>query len=154
MGIDLTGIGSVADLAQSVVERFFPQKATEAEKAQAQLALQELLERRETAVLDTQKSIIVAEMQQGDNFTKRARPAIVYMGLIFIGLVHVVFPIVAWLVLVLTNELLTEMPDIALPSEFWAAWGGVCSIWVIGRTMERRGMANKVVNLITGGKGV
>ncbi len=157
MGLDLTGIGSVADLAKSVVERFLPAKMSDGEKANATLQLQELLQKREDALIDAKRSIIVAEMNQGDAFTKRARPMIVYAGLAFIGLVHVVFPITAWIVLIATGEPLANMPELTLPTSFWTAWGGVTSIWVIGRSAEKKGVANanmeKIVRLVTGSKG-
>ena len=143
--MDLTGIGSVANLAQQIMSLFVSPKATEAERAAAQLKVQELLERRENKVIEAQKSIIVAEMQQGDNFTKRARPSVVYMGLVFIGLVHVIFPIATFI----TKE---QMPALSLPTEFWWAWTGVCGVWMIGRSAEKRGIQNKLVDLITGGK--
>jgi hypothetical protein len=150
--MDLTGLGSVADLAKGLVDRFLPAKMTGAEKAQAQIQLQEVLDKRETALVESQKSIIMSEMSQGDTFTKRARPCIVYFGLIAIGLVHVILPITAWLVLITTGKPLTDMPSIMLPGKFWGTWGGVCSIWVIGRSAEKRGSANKLVSMITGGR--
>ena len=157
MGLDLTGLGSVAALAKSVVERFLPEKMSDGDKAAATLQLQELLQKREDAVIEAKRSIIVAEMNQGDNFTKRARPMIVYAGLAFIGLVHVIFPIAAWMALLLTGKPLANMPELVLPTSFWTAWGGVTSIWVIGRSAEKKGVndANleKVVRLITGSKG-
>lgn len=143
--MDLTGIGSVASLAKSVVERFFPPKMNDAEKAQAELQLQEMLQERENAVIEAQQSIIVAEMQQADNYTKRARPTLVYAGLFFIFLVHVCFPLIAYF----TKE---QLPGLSLPEEFWWAWSGVCGIWVIGRSAEKRGAAGKVVSMITGGR--
>jgi len=155
MPIDLTGLGSVAELAKGLVDRFLPPAATETERMAAQLQIQEQLERRESAVLDAQKGIIVAEMQQSDNFTKRARPAIVYFGLAAIGLVHVLLPMIAWIYLASTGKPMDGMPQIVLPGEFWATWGGVCSIWVIGRTMEKRGatgIAGQIAGLVTGGK--
>jgi len=145
MGLDFTGIGSVADLAKSVVERFFPAKMTDAEKAETQVQLQTLLQQRENAVMEAQKSIIVAEMQQADNFTKRARPSIVYAGLFFIFLVHVFLPIIAF-------SCGKGMPALTLPEEFWWAWGGVCSVWVMGRTAEKRGVTGNIIGVITGNK--
>lgn len=150
--MDLTGIGSVADFAGTLVQRFFPPKMTGNEKAQAQIQIQGMLDQRETSLIESQKSIIMSEMSQGDNFTKRARPCIVYFGLIAIGLVHVLLPMIAWISLITTGKSLTDMPSIVLPGEFWATWGGVCSIWVIGRSTEKRGTANKLVSMITGGK--
>ena len=144
MGFDLTGIGSVASFAKSVVERVFPPKMTDAEKAQAEMQLQEMLQERETQVIDAQKSIMVAEMQQSDAFTKRARPSIVYAGLVFIFLVHVLFPIVSWF----SKE---TLPALVLPEQFWWAWTGVCSVWILGRSAEKRGVQSKLVGMITGG---
>lgn len=152
MGIDLTGFGSVADFAKGVMDRFWPPKMDEGEKAKIQLQLQDMLERRENTVIETQKSIIVAEMQQSDNFTKRARPSIVYFGLAAIGLVHVALPVLAWAALTFSGKPLDAMPQIALPGEFWTTWGGVCGIWVIGRSAEKRGMTGKIVSAITGSK--
>jgi hypothetical protein len=145
MGFDITGLGSVADFAKSVAERFFPPKMTDAERTTAQIQLQEMLDKRETALIESQKSIIVSEMQQTDNYTKRARPTLVYAGLLFIFLVHVIFPIAAFY----TNK---PTPEISLPPEFWWAWSGVCGVWIIGRSAEKRGATNKLVSMITGGR--
>lgn len=143
MGLDLTGIGSVASFAKGVVDRFFPPKMSEAERAQAEMQLQVMIEAREAALLDAQKSIIVAEMNQGDDYTKRARPTIVYAGLCFILMVHVLFPMFSYF----TKE---TLPEISLPHEFWWAWTGVCSIWVMGRSFEKGGSKGKIVSAITG----
>lgn len=146
MGFDLTGLGSVADFAKGLVNRFFPPSMTDAEKAQAQVKLQEMIDKRESAVVEAQKSIMVAEMQQADNYTKRARPTLVYAGLLFIFLVHVVFPIAAFFAG-------KNMPNLSLPAEFWWAWTGVCGIWIVGRSAEKRGatgLAGKIAGAITG----
>lgn len=149
---DLTGLGSLADLAGNLVNRFWPPSASETEKLGATVQIQQMLETRETAMLDAQKAIISAEMSQGDNYTKRARPTIVYFGLIAIGLVHVLLPVLAWLVLSATGKPLTNMPSITLPDEFWFTWGGVCGVWILGRSAEKGGAANKVLGMITGSK--
>lgn len=146
--MDITGLGSVADLAKGLVDRFLPAKMTGAEKAQAQIQMQEVLDKRETALIKSQKSIIVSEMQQADNYTKRARPTLVYSGLLFIFLVHVFFPIIAFF----TKTEEAALPVLTLPTEFWWAWSGVCGIWVVGRSAEKRGAAGKLINMITGGK--
>ena len=143
MGFDFTGLGSVADLAGTLVKRFFPEKMSDAEKAQAQLNMQGMLQSWENNLLDSQRAIMVAELQQGDPYTKRARPTVVYMGLLFIFIVHVAFPIVAYI----TGK---PLPDLNLPQEFWWAWTGICSTWVIGRSFEKTGVKNKAISLITG----
>ena len=55
------------------------------------LELQRLVNDREQQIHETykheinaSKAVIVAELQQSDNFTKRARPTVIYAGLIFI----------------------------------------------------------------------
>jgi len=145
--MDLTGIGSIADFASGVVKRIFPEKMSESEKTAAKIQLEQMLQSRETAVLETQKAVMVAELTQGDSYTKRARPTLVYSGLFFIFLVHVFFPIMAW-----TGS--EKIPTLTLPSEFWWAWTGVCSAWIIGRSAEKRGAGGKLgqaAKLITGG---
>jgi len=145
MGLDITGIGSVADLAKGLLDRFWPPDIDPAAKARLQMEMEIKLQEREDKLVSVQKDIIVAEMQQSDNFTKRARPTIVYAGLAFIFLVHVFFPIAAYF----TGK---PLPEISLPTEFWMAWGGVCSIWVIGRSAEKSGINSAIVKGITGGK--
>ncbi len=145
MGLDLTGLGSVADFADTLVKRFLPEKMSEAEKAQAQIGMRQMIQGRENTLMDAQKSVLVAELQQGDAYTKRARPTVVYLGLLFIFMVHVAFPMITFW----TSE---TAPDLKLPQEFWWAWTGICSTWVIGRSFEKQGVKNKVVGLITGNK--
>lgn len=152
MGLDLTGLGSVFDFAGEVIERILPKKATELEKIKATQELQELLQKREADVDSYKRDIIVTELQQKDRFTKRARPSIIYTGLASIVLVHVLLPIVAYIVLLSTGKPLTNMPDVALPTAFWATYGSVCSVYAVGRTAEKFGIDNKLTALITGGK--
>lgn len=115
------------------------------ELALKQLELQNEAEKREANLVSAQRDIIVAEMNQGDNFTKRARPAVVYAGLMFILLDNVVLPYISFF----TSK---PLPTVELPSEFWWAWTGVVGVWMVGRTMEKRGAVDKVTKTITGGK--
>lgn len=152
MALDVTGLGSLAELATNLVNRFWPPSASETEKLGASMQIQQMLEAREIAVLDAQKTIIAAEMSQADNYTKRARPTVVYFGLFAIGLVHVALPVLAWLVLAANGKPMEAMPNIALPSEFWLTWGGVCGVWIIGRSAEKSGATGRIVSAITGAK--
>lgn len=145
MGLDITGLGSVADFAKTIVNKIFPDKLSDGEKAQASIAIEQLVTQRETTLIEAQKSVIAAELAQDDNYTKRARPTIVYCGLAFIFLVHVFFPMTAYF----TGK---PMPTLTLPEEFWWAWGGVCSVWVWGRSMEKQGASNSLITAITGHK--
>ena len=145
MALDITGLGSIADFAKTIIDKFFPPSMTSAEKAEYQLKLQAMMEARENALIEAQKSIIVAEMEQADAYTKRARPTLVYAGLLFIFLVHVFFPMITFF----SRE---QLPALMLPDEFWWAWSGVVGVWVIGRTMEKNGSSGKIIDVITGKK--
>ena len=82
-------------------------------------------------------------MAQGDNYTKRARPTVVYVGLAVIVLNYCIAPIVA-------NFSNITIPELSLPTEFWVAWGGIVATWSVSRTAEKRGSRNKAVKSITG----
>ena len=122
------------------------------EKAEAKLKLQRLLMEKDSMIEETareemrlQKATITAELQQGDLFTKRARPTVVYTGLVVMAINYCLAPIVF---IILDRPLV----QIEMPAEFWMAWSGVVSIWSIGRSAERRGAQGKALNVITGGK--
>lgn len=132
MAWDLTGLGSVADLAKGIIDRFFPPDMDPVEKAKIEREIREAVERRETALLGAQQAIMVAELRQGDTYTKRARPTVIYSGLLFIFLVYVVGPLLGVFAGV-------QVPELRLPSEFWWAWSGICGAYVLGRTAEKRG---------------
>lgn len=122
------------------------------EKLTAKLAVETLLQKRESEIeqtiraeLQAKERILVAELTQGDGYTKRARPTIIYAGLAFIGVNYVIFPIIA----AYSKQFL---PELTLPTEFWWAWGGVTGTYAIGRSMERRGQANWFTKITTGRK--
>lgn len=134
------GIGEVAD-------RFI---TTDSEKKQFQLQVQELVNQRQAtaeasmqAELQAKERIIVAEMNQGDTYTKRARPTVVYAGLAIIAFNYCLVP-------AMQSLGGSELQPFVLPFEFWAAWGGCVGIWTIGRTAEKRGANNKATRLVTG----
>jgi len=125
-------------------------------KLGANLAIRQLVAAHEAeleetlrAELGAKERILVAELQQGDRFTKRARPTVVYFGLGVIGwnycLVPTVAMIVAWF-----SEADPGLVTLDLPTAFWAGWSGIVATWSIGRTMERRGSQSAVVRGITG----
>lgn len=153
-------IGTATGFARDIVDRFWPKKMDESEKAKATLEIQKLLEARDNALIDASKEIMVAELQQGDNFTKRARPSIIYFGLAAIAFNYVIIPfvnrIIEW-AMVFKGEGLAEMAQLTpvnLPGEFWYVWGGVCSVYALGRTAEKRGARNALIGWITGNKNI
>ncbi len=127
---------------------------TQDEKNQAKIELEKLAlqytamtEVSYQAELATQKDIIVAELQFGDKFTKRARPSIIYAGL-FMAFHNYCLPV--WF-----NYFgLKPMVSIDLPEVFWISWAGVVGAYAVGRTLEKRngGTSSKVISLATGAK--
>lgn len=135
--------GSISKLADELF-------TSDDERNQFKLALEQLknnktleLEKTVQKEMDMRASIINAEMSQGDKFTKRARPSLVYFGLLVIFYNYCVIPTI-----MMING--TDVQPFELPFEFWAAWGGVVGIWSGGRTVERLGFKNKTTKIITG----
>lgn len=175
-------IGSALDFAKGIMDRIWPPGADPNEKMQAQNALAMAIEGREAVTVQATKEIIMAEMGQQDKFTKRARPSVVYCGLAFIGVNHVVFPIAArvlalWrlgalmepetltspaamLEVKVVSENILSLTTLSLPSEFWWAWTTCVGIWSLGRSYEKAklptagapSLIDRIAGAVTGGK--
>ena len=144
--------GSVGDLVKSVGSVVDDFHMSGEEKQRLKMEMQQLIQRRESEIEETIRSelkakerVLVAELQQGDNYTKRARPTVVYAGLVFIFFNYVLVP---------TIQSLTgaTIQSFELPVEFWAAWGGIVATWTIGRTAEKRGASSRMTRAITGSR--
>lgn len=135
----------VADFAKNILNRFWPEKMDEADRIRAEHELTQLLQERENRLVSAQRDIIVAELQQSDRYTKRARPTIMYAGLFFVLLNYVVVPIVnrvfEWWLIAEGRPILDvyALSPMALPENFWWVWGGVCGLYVLGRSAEKGG---------------
>ena len=82
----------------------------------------------------------MAELQQGDRYTKRARPTVIYVGLLFIllelfGIRHIVLDQLE----LGENALNIIQGSDAIIKTFLAAWAGVVGVYAVGRSMEKRG---------------
>jgi hypothetical protein len=135
------GIGQAAEQIGNVVadisEKHLGKKELKLELEKI-LAAQATQQFQAAAVeIQAKERILVAELQQGDNYTKRARPSIIYVGLIG-AIVDGIGAI-----------------DFTMPADFWYIWGGVCSVYVVGRSVQLskvNGVAGKVAGMITGHK--
>ncbi|MCK5168416.1 MAG: hypothetical protein KAQ75_00945 [Bacteroidales bacterium] len=119
--------------------------------------MEELTQEREKEVeetirmeLDAKKEILMAELNQDDRFTKRARPTVVYVGLIFIllellGLRHIIMTY-----LKVDAEIIANSDQIF--KIFLGVWGSVLGVYSIGRSVEKRGTRNSWTSVITGNK--
>ena len=112
---------------------------TDEEKAEAKAKLQliqndltsKYLE-LEAKTVEAKEKVMIAELNQSDNYTKRARPTVLYAGLLIMFINNVVLPWIAYF-----KDSLATLPPINLPSEFWLAWGGVASVYAFGRSKEK-----------------
>ena len=118
--------GDTLGTIKSVAEKFIGDPNA---KKEFDLEMQRILQEKENQVEQTfrqrmtmTQEVISAEMAQGDNFTKRARPSVVYWGMALITVHHIV-------------NMFSKIPS--LPDQFWIAWGGVVSVWVVGRSAEK-----------------
>ena len=84
----------------------------------------------ESQVVDAQTKVMVAELQQDDLYTKRARPSVIYIGLGALVLNHILLP---WI----TFAFGADVPEIVLPEAFWYAWGGVVGTYAYSRGKEK-----------------
>jgi hypothetical protein len=148
------GASTLVERIGEVADRFI---TTDKERNDFKLQVEQLLQKRDAEIeqtiraeLSAKERILVAELKQGDAYTKRARPTVVYAGLAFIGINYVLIPLIARLALAFGMEGIDTSPLADLPAEFWAAWGGICATWVVGRSAEKRGSRNRMIETITG----
>lgn len=142
-----TGVGSVVQQVGNVVDKFH---LSGEEKQRFLLEMEALLQKRDSEIeatlraeLQAKERILVAELTQGDNYTKRARPTVVYAGLGFIFFNYCFVPVVAKIFSV-------DFPPIDLPTGFWAGWSGIVATWTVGRSFEKRGANDALTRTITG----
>lgn len=119
------------------------------------LEVQRLINDREKQIHDTykheinaSKEVIVAELQQSDNFTKRARPTVIYAGLLFILLEMFGVRIGILNYFNMSPELIDS--STAIFNSFLYMWGAIAGAYALGRSAEKRGISNTVTKLATG----
>lgn len=147
------GISSIIDSVKGVADTFIQ---TKDEKAAYDLKVEEVITTRLTQMQESVRAqmnltmeVIKAEMASGDKFTQRARPTVVYFGLLIIAWNYAVLPM---LTTVGADGAITHFTPVVLPSDFWYAWGGIVSVWSAGRSAERIGVQGKVTQAVTGNK--
>lgn len=135
------------------------------EKQQFVLAAEKLVTDRFMAAEESARSsinarmqVIVAEINQGDLYTKRTRPMIARWGLYTIMYNYAGVPTLTsaakFLGGLLDNAALIAMEaqPFSLPTEFWYAWGGIVGTYAIGRSFEKGGVMQNIAKHMTGGE--
>jgi len=124
------GIGTIVDKVGDIADEFH---LSGEEKQEFQLKMRQLIQNRDSEIeqtirkeMDSKEKILVAELTQGDAYTKRARPTVVYGGLVMIFINYLIVPLIS-------RISGAANPDaFPLPEEFWIAWGGIVATWSIG----------------------
>lgn len=144
---------SAGGFVESVANTVGKFVTTDKEREQLRIELEALLQKRDAELEETfrtemeaKERVLVAELNQDDNYTKRARPTLVYFGLFVIFFNYCFIPLIQLM------KGVENIQPFMLPEEFWWAWGGVVSTWTIGKSFERTGYRNRVVDRITGTK--
>ena len=144
-----SSVGGLVQQVGDVADKFH---LSGEEKQKFKLEMESLLQKRDSEIQESLRSelqakerIMVAELTQGDSYTKRARPTVVYAGLVFIAFNYVIVPIIS-------DLFGTRMPAFELPEEFWYGWSGIVATWSVGRSFEKSGASSRVSRAVTGNK--
>lgn len=121
---DLTGLGSVADLANTVIGRIWPDK-TEQEKAQLAAAV---------TLVQGQLSVNQAEASSGDPYTSRWRPTIGYVLGAALAFQYVINPLMLWAAAYFGSSI--TPPQIGMDEHLWELITGMLGLagW---RTLDK-----------------
>ncbi len=145
MSIIGTLLKPASDFVGDIMDRFAPTKMTQTEKATATVAIQQMITARDQVLLTTQRDIMVAELNQSDNFTKRLRPMIGYLLTLLILFNYGVRPFFG--------------VPVVLPEQIWYVYTGLLSVYFVGRSWEKinapksdGGAVPTLMGLITGAK--
>jgi hypothetical protein len=129
------GIGSILEGASSVIDSL---QAGKLNKQEAVKQLTEIADREKSRMHDeavaeigAKERILVAELQQGDAFTKRARPFVVYSGPLIV-IAEVVMRYIAHF----KGLSAPATPDIL--TWYLPMWAGYGSVYAWGRSTEKR----------------
>jgi len=145
----ITAVGSVFDeLFTSKEEKAQAQLARltvmlQAEQIKAQTALE-----LEKAYIDDQKSLrdqITVEVQSQDWFVRRARPAVIWMGIMMVVWNYMLTPFVQT-VFQLWHHEPVAVSLIDVPTEVWTIWGLLMGGISVLRSMDKRTLAGVIEN--------
>ena len=134
----------ITDSVKTVLDRLIPdpneRKIIETELVKALAKHNEIVVEALESEIKAKEKIILAEMKQGDKYTSRARPTILYSGLAFFFLL---------IVPGLFGRPVNLTPEIAeLVKWFFSIWGGIAGVYVIGRSAEKAGATGRLFEML------
>ena len=128
-------VGSIGGIIDNLHTSDEEKEASKLLLVQALQSAELEMERELSKRIEAQERVLVTELQQDDNYTKRARPTVVYVGLGAFLFNYVLVPTIA-----LING--TVLVPIEFPAEFWYGWSGIVATWTIGRSYEKKNKGN------------
>jgi hypothetical protein len=146
-------IGQAIESIFGIIDKAVPDKDL-AQNLKHQIMMADIT--YDTTELQAKRDVIVEELRQSDNYTKRARPTVIYVGIGAIVFNHCIVPLITTITKTIAQlqniQLAIDLQPFNLPDGFWYAWGGLVCTYVIGRSAEKRGVQGKVIEMITGNK--
>lgn len=119
------------------------------------LEIEKMMRQREQQIEETyrqhlsnSKDVVLAELNQDDLFTKRARPMVVYAGLVFILLEVLGLRIFVLDAIQASDAIVSSSSDVF--GSFMWVWGGVVGVYAAGRSAEKRGKVSRLTEMATG----
>lgn len=145
MALDLTGFGSIADLASKILDRFVPDPAQKAAAALDILKAQQAGEFKEIdaqlAEMQAQTSINQVEAASSNLFVSGWRPACGWIGAIGMGYQWLIVPLATFAYTTITGHALPVQPPTMDPNLIMLV-GGLLGIHIGARTYEKvKGLA-------------
>lgn len=129
--MDVTGLGAVADLASSVINRIWPD-ATESDKQKMALALAQL--QSQTDLLKGQLEINKAEAASPSLFVSGWRPAIGWCFPIILLYSYVIFPVITFGIALADVNIVP--PKLSIDDNLWQLLLGMFGMYA-SRSFEK-----------------
>lgn len=131
--MDITGLGSVAELATSIVNRIWPD-ANEAEKAKISVMLAEYEALRAQSVAQAEVNKVEASSDLW--FVSAARPAMLWICVLIMFYSYIFYPTVGLIAALAGSDL--AIPPLAVDEPIWNLIFGTLGVTLIGaRTVEK-----------------
>lgn len=130
---DVFGVGGIASLAQTIIEKFVPDPQAKAQallQLQAnQIEVQKMQDDLEAKLNETAGENIRADAASGDKFTQRARPLFMYMVEAILGFNYIGVPI--------AQMFGSKTTPLSLPPDLLTLFGVCVTGYVFARTADK-----------------
>lgn len=133
--MDLTGLGSVADLANGVINRIWPD-ASEAEKGKLTIALAQLNAELETA--KGQTAVNAVEASNSSVWVAGWRPGLGWICVAALGYQFILYPLLLWLVVVWPD---LHPPQPVVSEMLWELMFGILGLSSLRTYEKTKGVA-------------